>query len=77
MGEWAFSTYETVSSRAGSTRNAYELSRVPAGSSGETATAIAANFGLADLDFVSTPMGTVRVIDESQSAQSTQRGTYK
>lgn len=49
MAEWAFSPYETVSSRAGTTRNAYDLSRVPAGSSGGTATAIAANFSLIGL----------------------------
>ena len=46
MGEWAFSPYETVSSTHGETRNAYDLSRVPAGSSGGTASAIAANFGI-------------------------------
>lgn len=49
MAEWAFSPYETVSSRAGTTRNAYDLSRVPAGSSGGTAAAIAANFGVLGL----------------------------
>jgi len=75
MAEWAFSPYETVSSRAGTTRNAYDFKRIPAGSSGGTAAAIAANFGLADLSLVSTPTGTVRPADESQSAQSTQRGT--
>lgn len=46
MGEWAFSPYETISSTHGETRNAYDLSRVPAGSSGGTASAIAANFGI-------------------------------
>jgi len=46
MSEWAFSPYETVSSTHGETRNAYDLSRVPAGSSGGTASAIAANFGI-------------------------------
>ena len=46
MGEWAFSPYETISSTHGETRNAYDLTRVPAGSSGGTASAIAANFGI-------------------------------
>ena len=46
MGEWAFSPYHTISSTRGETRNAYDLSRVPAGSSGGTAAAIAANFGI-------------------------------
>ncbi len=46
MGEWAFSPYNTISSTHGETRNAYDLSRVPAGSSGGTASAIAANFGI-------------------------------
>lgn len=46
MGEWAFSPYDTVSGTHGETKNAYDLSRVPAGSSGGTASAVAANFGL-------------------------------
>ena len=46
MGEWAFNPYETISSTHGQTRNVYDLSRVPAGSSGGTASAIAANFGI-------------------------------
>ena len=46
MAEWAFSPYFTISSTAGETRNPYDLERVPAGSSGGTAAAIAANFGL-------------------------------
>ncbi len=46
MGEWAFSPYETISTTHGETRNAYDLTRVPAGSSGGTASAIAANFGI-------------------------------
>jgi Asp-tRNA(Asn)/Glu-tRNA(Gln) amidotransferase A subunit family amidase len=46
MGEWAFSPYETISSTHGETRNAYDLGRVPAGSSGGTASAIAANLGI-------------------------------
>lgn len=45
MAEWAFSPYETVSSIAGITRNPYNLEFVPAGSSGGTAAAVAANFG--------------------------------
>lgn len=43
MAEWAFSPYVTVSSIGGITRNAYDLSRVPAGSSGGTAAAVAAS----------------------------------
>ena len=46
MGEWAFSPYETISGTHGETRNAYDLTRVPAGSSGGTASAIAASFGI-------------------------------
>ena len=46
MAEWAFSPYQTISSTHGETRNAYDLERVPAGSSGGTASAIAANFGI-------------------------------
>lgn len=46
MGEWAFSPYNTISSTHGETRNAYDITRVPAGSSGGTASAIAANFGI-------------------------------
>jgi Asp-tRNA(Asn)/Glu-tRNA(Gln) amidotransferase A subunit family amidase len=46
MAEWAFSPYVTVSSTAGVTRNPYDLQRVPAGSSGGTVAAVAANFGL-------------------------------
>ncbi len=50
MAEWAFSPYETVNSiLPGYTRNPYALDRVTAGSSGGTAAAIAANFGLAGL----------------------------
>lgn len=50
MAEWAFSPYETVSSiLPGYTRNPYDTSRVTAGSSGGTAAAIAANFGLVGL----------------------------
>ncbi len=43
MAEWAFSPYLTASSIAGITRNAYDLTRVPAGSSGGTAAAVAAS----------------------------------
>lgn len=46
MGEWAFSPYRTISSTHGETRNPYDLSRVPAGSSGGTAAGIAANLGI-------------------------------
>jgi amidase len=45
MAEWAFSPYVTVSSIAGITRNPYDLERVPAGSSGGTAGAVAASLG--------------------------------
>ena len=49
MGEWAFSPRETVSSSFDTTRNAYALDRVPAGSSGGTASGVAASFGLMGL----------------------------
>jgi amidase len=50
MAEWAFSPYETVNSiLPGYTRNPYVLDRVTAGSSGGTAAAIAASFGLVGL----------------------------
>jgi amidase len=49
MGEWAFSPYQTLSSSAGMTANPYDLNRVPAGSSGGTAAAVAANFGAVGL----------------------------
>jgi amidase len=49
MAEWAFSPFVTVSSIAGITRNPYDLARVPAGSSGGTAAAVAANFGVVGL----------------------------
>lgn len=49
MAEWAFSPYQTVSSIAGTTRNPYDLERVPAGSSGGTAAAVAANLGAVGL----------------------------
>ncbi len=46
MAEWAFSPKQTVSSSYGVTANAYDLERVPAGSSGGTASGIAASFGV-------------------------------
>ena len=49
MAEWAFNPYVTVSSIGGLTRNPYDLERVPAGSSGGTAAAVAANFGVVGL----------------------------
>lgn len=49
MAEFAFSPLETLNSLAGTTKNPYALDRVPAGSSGGTAAAIAANFGLVGL----------------------------
>lgn len=45
MAEWAFSPRHTESSLAGTTRNPYNLDHVPAGSSGGTGAAVAANFG--------------------------------
>ncbi len=45
MAEWAFSPKHTVSSIAGETLNPYNLDHVPAGSSGGTGAAVAANFG--------------------------------
>ncbi len=49
MAEWAFSPRRTESSSFGVTRNAYALDRVPAGSSGGTASAVAASFGAVGL----------------------------
>ena len=49
MAEWAFSPYLTASSIAGITRNPYDLTRVPAGSSGGTAAGVAASLGEAGL----------------------------
>jgi amidase len=46
MAEWAFSPRESISSSYGRTANAYDLNRVPAGSSGGTASATAASFGV-------------------------------
>jgi Asp-tRNA(Asn)/Glu-tRNA(Gln) amidotransferase A subunit family amidase len=50
MAEFAFTQYETVNSiLPGYTRNPYDTARVTAGSSGGTAAAVAANFGLVGL----------------------------
>jgi len=49
MAEWAFSPRQTVSSSYGVTANAYALDRVPAGSSGGTASGVAVSFGVAGL----------------------------
>ncbi|HTR77055.1 MAG TPA: amidase family protein [Gemmatimonadaceae bacterium] len=49
MAEFAFSPYETVSSILGTTKNPYALDRVPAGSSGGTAAAVASSFGAVGL----------------------------
>ncbi len=49
MAEWAFSPYLTASSIAGITRNPYDLTRVPAGSSGGTAAGVAASLGQSGL----------------------------
>jgi amidase len=49
MGEFAFSPLETRSSILGVTHNPYALDRVPAGSSGGTAAAVAASFGAVGL----------------------------
>lgn len=49
MAEWAFSPYVTENSISGITRNPYDLDRVPAGSSGGTGAAVAANFGVVGL----------------------------
>lgn len=49
MAEWAFSPRQTKSSSFGTTANAYDLTRVPAGSSGGTASGIAASFGVAGM----------------------------
>ena len=49
MAEWAFSPRRTESSSYGVTANAYDTGYVPAGSSGGTASAVAASFALAGL----------------------------
>jgi Asp-tRNA(Asn)/Glu-tRNA(Gln) amidotransferase A subunit family amidase len=49
MAEWAFSPRQTVSSSYDTTANAYALDRVPAGSSGGTASGVAASFAVAGM----------------------------
>ena len=49
MAEWAFSPRETVSSSYGRTANAYDTNYVPAGSSGGTASGVAASCGVAGM----------------------------
>lgn len=49
MAEWAFSPRQSVSSSYGVTANAYALDRTPAGSSGGTASGVAASFAVAGL----------------------------
>jgi len=49
MAEWAFSPRRTKSSSAGITKNAYNLDHVPAGSSGGTASGVAASLALVGL----------------------------
>jgi Asp-tRNA(Asn)/Glu-tRNA(Gln) amidotransferase A subunit family amidase len=49
MAEFAFSPQESLSSIQGHTKNPYALDRVPAGSSGGTAAAVAASFAAAGL----------------------------
>ncbi len=49
MAEWAFTPMHSQSSMAGETLNPYNLTHVPAGSSGGTAAAVAANLGLVGL----------------------------
>jgi len=49
MAEWAFSPVQTVSSSYGRTANAYDVNFVPAGSSGGTASGVAASLGVAGM----------------------------
>ncbi len=49
MAEWAFTPWASFSSTIGSTLNAYNQNYSPAGSSGGTGAAIAANFGVIGL----------------------------
>tara|TARA_B100001057_G_scaffold289140_1_gene289248 strand:+ start:2976 stop:4628 length:1653 start_codon:yes stop_codon:yes gene_type:complete len=49
MAEWAFSPRESISSSYGRTANAYDVNYVPAGSSGGTASGVAASFGVAGM----------------------------
>lgn len=46
MAEWAFSPRQTISGTYGVTANAYDLTVTPAGSSGGTASGVAANFAM-------------------------------
>jgi Asp-tRNA(Asn)/Glu-tRNA(Gln) amidotransferase A subunit family amidase len=58
LSEFAFSGGSSESSLGGITRNAYDPLRTPAGSSGGTATAIAANFGV--IGFGTDTGGSIR-----------------
>lgn len=49
MAEWAFSPRQTISSSYDTTAIAYALDKTPAGSSGGTASGVAASFGVAGL----------------------------
>jgi Asp-tRNA(Asn)/Glu-tRNA(Gln) amidotransferase A subunit family amidase len=49
MAEWAFSPRQTVSSSYGRTANVYDTKFVPAGSSGGTASGVAASMGVAGM----------------------------
>ena len=49
MAEWAFSPRQSISSSYGRTSNAYAADRVPAGSSGGTASGVAASFAVAGM----------------------------
>jgi amidase len=49
MAEWAFSPRQSVSSSHGTTANAYDRGYTPAGSSGGTASGVAASFGVGGL----------------------------
>ena len=49
MAEWAFSPRQTVSSSYGRTANVYDANFVPAGSSGGTASGVAASMGAAGM----------------------------
>ena len=49
MAEWAFSPRQTISSSYGLTSNAYNTNYVPAGSSGGSASGVAASFGVAGM----------------------------
>ena len=49
MAEWAFSPRQSVSSSFGRTANVYDTSKVPAGSSGGTASGVAASYGVAGM----------------------------